>query len=244
MKRVPTPLELDFNDKIHVELVQAAANIYATMFKIPMEKDASKVIAIAKKIPLQPFVPKSGVKIETDEKKKEEEPVMVSDEDEKEIEKLLKDLQGYNIDASKKGETIEFEKDDPTNFHIEFMGGVSNLRARNYKIEEADNFKIKLIAGKIIPAIATTTAMVVGAVGIEIIKFLIGKKGGAYKNVTANLALPLWVFNDPIEAIVNVDKEFDPIMCGPIKVIPSKFTKWEKINIKGPMTVGDFRNHM
>lgn len=77
-----------------------------------------------------------------------------------------------------------------------------------------------MIAGKIIPAIATTTAMVVGAVGIEIIKFMLGKKGGAFKNVTANLALPLWVFNDPIEAIVNTDKEYDPIMCGPIKVIP------------------------
>ena len=100
------------------------------------------------------------------------------------------------------------------------MGGVSNLRARNYKIEEVDNFKIKLIAGKIIPAIATTTAMVVGAVGIEIIKYLLGKKAEAYKNVTINLALPLWVFNDPIEAIVNTDKEFDPIMCGPIKVVP------------------------
>lgn len=61
---------------------------------------------------------------------------------------------------------VEFEKDDPTNFHIEFMGGVSNLRARNYKIDEVDNFKVKLIAGKIIPAIATTTAMVVGAVGM------------------------------------------------------------------------------
>ena len=48
--------------------------------------------------------------------------------------------------------------------------------------------------------------MVVGAVGLEIIKFLVGKKAGAYKNLTCNLALPLWVFNDPIEAIVNTDK--------------------------------------
>lgn len=62
--------------------------------------------------------------------------------------------------------------------------------------------------------------MVVGAVGIEIIKFILGKKADSYKNVTVNLALPLWVFNDPIEAIINTDKEFDPIMCGPIKVVP------------------------
>lgn len=62
--------------------------------------------------------------------------------------------------------------------------------------------------------------MVVGAVGIEIIKFLLGKGAEAFKNVTINLALPLWVFNDPLEAIINEDKEFDPIMCGPIKVVP------------------------
>jgi hypothetical protein len=62
--------------------------------------------------------------------------------------------------------------------------------------------------------------MIVGAVGIEIIKYLLKKSNSAYKNVTINLALPLWVFNDPLEAIVNEDKEFDPIMCGPIKVIP------------------------
>lgn len=62
--------------------------------------------------------------------------------------------------------------------------------------------------------------MVVGAVGIEIIKYLVGKKGSAFKNVTINLALPLWIFNDPQEAIVNMDKEYDEVMAGPIKVIP------------------------
>jgi len=62
--------------------------------------------------------------------------------------------------------------------------------------------------------------MVVGAVGMEIIKFLLNKPAEVYKNVTINLALPLWVFNDPISPIMNEDKEFDPIMCGPIKVIP------------------------
>lgn len=92
-----------------------------------MEKDAQKVIEIAKKIPLQPFVPKSNVKIETDDKKKDE-PVMVNDEDEEEIAKLLKLLNGYSINPDLKSGAVEFEKDDPTNFHIEFMAGVSNLR--------------------------------------------------------------------------------------------------------------------
>lgn len=52
------------------------------------------------------------------------------------------------------------------------MAATANLRARNYKITEVDRFKIKMIAGKIIPAIATTTAMVVGAVGLELLKLI------------------------------------------------------------------------
>ncbi len=41
----------------------------------------------------------------------------------------------YNTDPTQAPRVVEFEKDDPTNWHIEFMGGVSNLRARNYKID-------------------------------------------------------------------------------------------------------------
>jgi len=44
LKRVPTPLELDLKDKIHVELIQAGANIFASLFGLPKEKDQNKVI--------------------------------------------------------------------------------------------------------------------------------------------------------------------------------------------------------
>lgn len=133
---------------------------------------------------------------------------------------------------------IEFEKDDPTNFHIEQVGSTSNLRARNYKIEEVDNFKVKLIAGKIIPAIATTTAMVVGAVGVEILKKILKHKNELYKNSFMNLALPLWVFSDPLPPIEHEDKAYDEILLGPVKAIPPKFTTWDKVEVHGPMTLG------
>jgi hypothetical protein len=34
---------------------------------------------------------------------------------------------------------VEFEKDDDTNFHIDFIHAAANLRARNYKIHEIEH---------------------------------------------------------------------------------------------------------
>jgi hypothetical protein len=56
---VPNALELDLNDPVHAEFIQAAANIYAAIFNIPLERNKEKAIELAKKVTPPPFVPRN-----------------------------------------------------------------------------------------------------------------------------------------------------------------------------------------
>jgi ubiquitin-activating enzyme E1 len=90
----------------------------------------------------------------------------------------------------------EFEKDNDLNYHIEFITHASNLRAITYKIEPVDKHKTKGIAGRIIPAIATTTSLVSGLVSIEFYKILNGITDiTKYRNSFINLATPFLGYN-------------------------------------------------
>ena len=60
------------------------------------------------------------------------------------------DLSERSLQVKADLQPAEFEKDDDSNFHIHFIAAAANLRARNYKIPEADFHKVKMTAGKIL----------------------------------------------------------------------------------------------
>lgn len=63
--------------------------------------------------------------------------------------------------------TVTYDKDT---WHSDFIYAAANIRARNFRIKEQTKLYIKGVSGKIIPAIATTTAIVSGLMTLEIIR--------------------------------------------------------------------------
>ena len=197
-KRCPHSLKFTTDNSTHLEYVYTAANLKAAMYGIDQVRDRSKVADICKTIQVPVFKPKQGVKIHVNDS--EAQNAMSSGNIEREqIDELiakLRNLPGLN---KIKVTPIEFEKDDDTNFHMDFIVACSNLRAENYDIAPADRHKSKLIAGRIIPAIATTTALIVGLDCIELIKIVQGhKKLELYKSSFVNLALPFFGLSEPM----------------------------------------------
>ncbi|KAJ9455430.1 Ubiquitin-like modifier-activating enzyme 1 [Diplonema papillatum] len=215
-KRPPTPLEFDASDPTHALFVHSAANLRAFLFKIPGCTDMGKVMQEAASIPSIPFVPKK-VKIQVEENEKVEASNV--DASPEELEAQLPPRSSVPQGLAE----AEFEKDDDTNFHVDFITACSNLRARNYAIPEADRNKTKQIAGKIIPAMVTTTALITGLVCLEVYKVLQkGKKVDDFKNAFVNLAIPFVTLSEPMGA--------PEVSYGP-KDKPIKWTLWDRFDI-------------
>ncbi len=150
----------------------------------------------------------------------------VSAEDDAQMKKVLAALPSHDALVGKSLNVLDFEKDDDRNFHIDFVFSAANLRAVAYEIPTVSRLQSKLIAGKIIPAIVTTTAVVAGLVCLELYKLALNKKKlEDYRNCFCNLAIP--VFN-MAEAVPPVKYQFRG----------KTFTTWDHVEIReGDLTV-------
>lgn len=174
------------------------------------------------------FSPKSGIKIAITDAQLQQ---TTEDMDQDRVKTIINELPPVSKLASLKITPLDFEKDDDSNFHMDFIVAASNLRAANYKIPPADRHRSKLIAGKIIPAIATTTSVVAGLVCLELYKLAQGYNVlEVFKNGFVNLALPFFGFSEPICAPTNTYYD-------------KKWTLWDRFEVKGEITLQEFLDY-
>jgi ubiquitin-activating enzyme E1 len=69
----------------------------------------------------------------------------------------------------------------------------------------------RLVGGRVIPAIVTTTAVVGGLMCLELYKLIQGKPRFDYKHAYFNLAVPLFAFAQPIQALEHT------VICYPFQ---------------------------
>ena len=197
-KRAPDALKFDPSNPTHYSFIVSAANLHAFNYHIKPNNDKNYITSVLDRMMIPDFKPDPGVKIQADEKEPDPNANAPMDDNDA-LDAIAKGLPQPKTLGDFRLEPVEFEKDDDTNFHIDFITAASNLRAENYKITQADRHKTKFIAGKIIPAIATTTALVTGLVVLELYKMIDGKDDiEQYKNGFVNLALPFFGFSEPI----------------------------------------------
>ncbi|KAJ1277398.1 hypothetical protein BS78_04G000800 [Paspalum vaginatum] len=226
-KRFPRPLEFSSADPSHLNFLLAASVLRAETFRIPIPdwaKNPKKLAEAVVKVIVPDFQPKQGVKM-TDDKATSLSSASVDDA--AIIEELIAKLESINktLPSGFHMNPIQFEKDDDTNFHMDLIAGFANMRAWNYSIPEVDKLKAKFIAGRIIPDIATSTAMATGLVCLELYKVLAGgHKVEDYRNTFANLAIPLFSMAEPVPPKT-------------IKHQDMSWTVWDRWTITGNITL-------
>lgn len=199
-KRAPDALKFDPKNEFHWNFLVAGANLHAFNYGINTAGlDAAAINKVLENMIIPDFSPNPSVKIQASDSDPDPNATASGFDDGNELQELTEKLPSPSTLAGFRLFPVEFEKDDDTNHHIDFITAASNLRAENYKIEQADRHKTKFIAGKIIPAIATTTALVTGLVILELYKVLDDNQDiEQYKNGFVNLALPFFGFSEPI----------------------------------------------
>ncbi|KAJ3318721.1 hypothetical protein HDU93_003851, partial [Gonapodya sp. JEL0774] len=218
LKKVPNPIIFNSENRLrqllHLDFIIAAAKLRAFNYNINVETDEVnyyKELVSSKNLVVPVFEPEVW-------REHEEVPENATEVLEHELAMFIKDLRAQTAQMSDKHlHPVHLEIDDSTNGHLDFITAASNLRATNFRIPIADRRRTKRIAGNLLPAIVTTTAVVAGLTCLELYKAVDGKqKSDDYKNGFLNLALPFVGFSALVAART-------------FKYNNSEFTLWDRI---------------
>uniref|UniRef100_A0A8V1AC19 E1 ubiquitin-activating enzyme n=1 Tax=Gallus gallus TaxID=9031 RepID=A0A8V1AC19_CHICK len=174
-RRCPHPLTFDISNDTHLAYVEAAAHLLAHTYRLPSCGDRVATRDVLCHTVLPPFVPKDGRYVPTVEGVEEVEEALGKPTARLCPQSLMK-RHGPGAAAvitgswpvppasPEPGQLLELVQD--------FITAASNLRAENYSIPPADRLTSQRIAGRIVPAIITTTAAVAALACLEVYKLV------------------------------------------------------------------------
>ncbi|KAI8800035.1 hypothetical protein BJ742DRAFT_780778 [Cladochytrium replicatum] len=122
------------------------------------------------------------------------------------------------------GLSLSFDKDDDE--VMDFVAAAANLRAHAFGIEMLSRFKSKEMAGSIIPAIATTNAVIAGMIVIQAIQYL--TKGFNHTRNAFLVKNGFRLLSGPNPA--NCGKNPDCAVCSPSYLVLSADTSKATLN--------------
>jgi ubiquitin-activating enzyme E1 len=209
-KRCPKPIYFEINNPLHIDYIYSTINLLCNAlcmntnfttaelkFFIMQRYDKLVIENNNTFSPNKVFIPSNDTEIEKD------------------IGKI--NLQVLNTDYKVSNIIPQvLDKDNDNNYHIKWITATSNLRATNYGIQNEDFYTTKGIAGKIIPAISTTTSIISGLIVLEMIKYLVtddtndtnDKNIDKYKSTFLNLADNMLISAEPIKApMINIGSQ-------------------------------------
>ncbi|KAM7543298.1 hypothetical protein Aperf_G00000013701 [Anoplocephala perfoliata] len=203
-RRKPTPLAFDITNSLHVDFIWSFTRLLCLqsgMEPPPRCLGTSErrlLVDFVNNFSAKPYIPSEKVVIVDPSVQKPVKRVEINacptldnqlrDALEVSIQKLLQ-VENHHLAC----QPIVFDKDNEEDSHVDFIAAAANLRALMYGLPVTDRYEVKRIAGRIIPAIATTTATVAGLVTIEMLKYvcLSGDRLSAMaRNNFINLSLP------------------------------------------------------
>ena len=216
----PSSITIDPTEENTILYFQSFYNIFSTILNFNQTISIEEIISI---------IAEEKIIIKENTSSKEQLINKFNDEIIKKIEENENNIQ----EKIKSILPLKFEKDNDENFHINFILSFSNLRANNYKIEKTDFLKVKEVAGNIIPAIASTTAAISGLSCLQIYTILLTDNLNNFRNSNFNLATSIYDLSIPEEKRFITDTPKTET-ANETKVIPKKFTVWDKIDLYGP----------
>ena len=225
-KRSPKIINFDTNNNLCRDFISAYSCLLANIFNINInyknprdEKTKNEIIKLANNIKIieKDNFENINKNIEEEENSNKNPQENQNAFDDIEFETIKNELISY---ASKIGLknipkliSIEFEKDNDSNYQIDLIYSMSGLRCLNYNIEPFDWITCKLKAGKIIPALATTTSCISALQTLELLKIIKELDVNKNRNTFLNLAIPYIQNSEPGEVINKkiVDKLYSNI---------------------------------